>query len=348
MRRLERHDRTVRGLAISRDGKTLASAGEDRNIFLWDFPGGTMRHAFKRPGWVLAVAFGADGATLAAGCRDQTLHIRSLRPPHEFDSVGGYEGPVHSVALFADGKMAAAGNEDGKVRLWELATRAARREFAGHTGIVHAVALSPDQTRLMSGGEDGQICVWDATGLDARAAKKPRDAADWQDLWSALGGPAEQAYAAMGQLRSDPERVMQFLDARFEPLFQMTKRLVELMPELDSDRFTVRNKATQELEAMGELAAPFLEEKLQGTLKLETRRRIERVIARVQSGDLPSTLLRLLRAIEILEAIGSAPARERLQRLAAETPAPSLRREAQAALDRLAQPWHPHRLAKAP
>ncbi|MCI0685238.1 MAG: WD40 repeat domain-containing protein [Gemmataceae bacterium] len=345
LRRLDRHSRCVRGLALTRDGKTLVSVGEDRNIFVWDFPAGAARLGFKRPGWVHAAAFSADGLTLATGGRDQTVHVRNLRPPYPIDSMGGYEGPITSVAVFADGKMIAAGNEDGNVRLWEVMTQSMRRELGGHDGAVHAVALSPDQHRLLSGGADGRILVWDATGLQRRPGKSDAlTAAEWQAAWLDLGGLPDKAFAAMGALRNEPKRFVPFLDERLAPIFQMSKRLTQLLPDLENDRFEVRRKAARELHEMGELAIPFLENALQGKeLKLESRRRIEHAIMRAQPTAVGqhSVFAQLRRTIEVLEALGTPAAERRLRQLAKDTPHVRVRQDAQAALDRLKLPWHP-------
>jgi WD domain, G-beta repeat len=339
--RLMNHRRGVRCLAVTRDGKTFASGGEDRTIYLWDLPGCQEQRFFRRPGWVFSLSFSGDGRSMASGGLDQTVHIHKLEANNGYDNMGGYERPVRSLALSRDGKAVAAGNEDGRIRLWEVISREVRREFAGHAGGVRAIALFRDETRLLSGGEDGKILVWELAGA---AATKPRAALEpalqekeWQAAWHALGAGAEESYHAMEQFRADPDSWLKFLDARLEPLFTMKQRLTALLVELESERFNVRQKVTEEMEKLGELTIPFLEEKLQEQLTLETKRRIERVITRVTPADpeAPSMFLRLWRAIEILEALATPPARATLLRMSRETPDARIRREAEAALARL-------------
>jgi hypothetical protein len=104
---------------------------------------------------------------------------------------------------------------------------------------------------------------------------------------------------------------------------------------LNSADFSRRQQASQAIERLGFRAEPALREALTQQASLEARRRIDRLLAKL---DGPETL-RLTRAMETLELIASAEARRHLRALSQGPPASRLSQEARAALQRLAK--HP-------
>ena len=128
-----------------------------------------------------------------------------------------------------------------------------------------------------------------------------------------------------------------FLQERLKPVAAVDgKRLAQLIAHLDSDEFTARQKATEALERLGDLAVPALEKALAGKPALEMRTRIERLLETADRMP-PPEVLRSLRAVEALEHAGTPEARQRLEALAKGADGARLTREAQAALQRLAK-----------
>jgi hypothetical protein len=62
------HPALVRGVAVSPDGRTAATAGDDGTVKLWDPRTAELRDTLlAHPGPAYAVAFSPDGKTLATG-----------------------------------------------------------------------------------------------------------------------------------------------------------------------------------------------------------------------------------------------------------------------------------------
>jgi hypothetical protein len=109
-------------------------------------------------------------------------------------------------------------------------------------------------------------------------------------------------------------------------------RLKRVLADLDSADFSSREKAGQELADLGEAAEPALREALNGKPSLEVRQRLERLLETLER----RTKLRAVRAVEVLEGVGSPDARRLLERLARGLSGARLTQEAKASLGRLA------------
>jgi hypothetical protein len=117
----------------------------------------------------------------------------------------------------------------------------------------------------------------------------------------------------------------------------VAQRIPQLIKQLDSDQFAERQRATSELEQYQELAEPALRKLLTLQPTLEVRRRVEALLAKWNGRLTTPDLLRGVRAIEVLEHIDTAAARQVLETLATGVPEARLTQEAKASLQRLAR-----------
>ena len=140
----------------------------------------------------------------------------------------------------------------------------------------------------------------------------------------------------MGQLIAAPEQTVTLFKQHIRPAQPADpKRLASLLGDLDSEQFAVRDKASQEIEKLADLAEPALRKALDKSPPPEARRRLEKLLAQVE-GDIPcGEKLRRLRVVEVLEHIATPEARQLLQKLADGAPEARLTREAKAALAQL-------------
>lgn len=82
----------------------------------------------------------------------------------------------------------------------------------------------------------------------------------------------------------------------------MTSKVVRLVETLDNDKFADRERATRELEALGEVAEPLLRKALEGNPSPEARRRMERVLEQIDNAEQNPNAAHAIRTVELLRA----------------------------------------------
>jgi hypothetical protein len=135
-----------------------------------------------------------------------------------------------------------------------------------------------------------------------------------------------------------PDIVLPFLEQRLTPARAADpEQLRRLIADLDSEQFAIRKAASEELRRLDLLAEPALGQALDGKPSLESRRRIEELLAVYRGPTVNDETRRVVRAVALLEHMNSEGASRLLKKLAAGAPEARLTREARAARDRLLQ-----------
>jgi hypothetical protein len=345
---LKGHRQLVHGVAFRGDGKILASAGWDGTVRLWEVATARERACFTDhddPS-IRSVAFTPDGKTLASAGSEVPVKLWEVATRQE-RAIFGQRVPrlqeVICLTFTADGKTLASAHENGTVTLWEVATGRECASLSGHTAEIRSVAFTPDGKTLASGSLDRTVKLWDLTGLryQGTAQTVHLPAERLERLWTDLGGAdAVKAYQAIWAMAAAPGQTVPFLEERLRAITPAgpvePQRLARLIADLDNDAFAVREKATQELEALAELTETILRQTLEGRPSAEVRRRVEGLLDKVYGPVTSPDRLRGLRAIEVLEQIGTSEACVVLRQMTRGPAAARLTHEAKASLDRLA------------
>jgi hypothetical protein len=278
------------------------------------------------------MAFSGDGRTLAT--QDVQVRIRELATGQERLAFALPPG-MTSLAYSQDGRFLACGQYDGNVRVYGTASGRELVMLESKQGSINSLAFSRDSRLLASSGANTTVLVWKMPANEGLPATLTETEA--AVLWQTLGDTeASRANRAVGGLVAVPKRAIAIIKERFRGKRQPPdpEQIAKLIADLDDDAFKVRERATRELTAIGPNAAEALRQALTEMPSEEARRRIEELLRRLGKGGDPDRL-RALRAIEVLERIGTPAAKDLLRELARKSLSVELDDEVHASLERL-------------
>jgi len=162
---LHGHVSWVTSLAFAPDGSTLASAGIDGTIHLWDVVAGQLlgKPLIGHEGAVSSVVFAPDGLTLASTGTDGTVLFWDVGNGQLLGRPSlGLGDALWSAAFAPDGSTLVFSSEDGTLRLWDVASgQLIGQPLTGHEGTITSVAFAPDGSTVASAGADGTLRLWD-------------------------------------------------------------------------------------------------------------------------------------------------------------------------------------------
>jgi hypothetical protein len=185
---------------------------------------------------------------------------------------------------------------------------------------IPAQSPAPPQPRVDASGDPlpgGAVSPRRTTRI-LHAGKQPLTEKQLEQLWTDLAGAdAAKAYQAIQQLSASPKEAVPFLKTHLKPIPPVDAKILDqLFTDLNSDKFSVRDKATLDLEKLGDLALGELQKRLMQNPSLEMRQRMEKLLAKLQGPVTAPDMLQKLRAIETLERIGTPEARAVLEDMA--------------------------------
>ena len=166
------HRDIVYDAELSPDEQTLATAGYDRSIKLWNVADGALvRSIDVHNGAVFDLAWHPSGQLLGSASADETVKLWRASDGVRLDTLSQPQGEVASVAFTPDGGHVIAAGRDKRIHLWKLvsldapAINPSLRSVFAHEMPIVAVALSADGRRLVTTAEDRSLKAWSVPDL---------------------------------------------------------------------------------------------------------------------------------------------------------------------------------------
>ncbi|XP_001626776.2 U3 small nucleolar RNA-interacting protein 2 isoform X1 [Nematostella vectensis] len=160
------HKEQILALAITTDGKYLASGGKDKLIRIWDPDTSKHIHTFKGHRDVISdLAFRRGSHQLFSASHDKTVKIWNLDEMAYVETLFGHQDAVTGIDSLSRDRAATAGGRDRTLRIWKVVEES-QLVFNGAGGSIDCIELI-NEDHFLSGSDDGSLTMWNT------AKKKP-------------------------------------------------------------------------------------------------------------------------------------------------------------------------------
>ncbi|MCI5149820.1 MAG: hypothetical protein D3916_10625, partial [Candidatus Electrothrix sp. MAN1_4] len=156
------HAERVRSVAFSPDGRTVASASDDKTIGIWEVQTGNRLKTFKEEDNVRSVAFSEDGRLIASAYGEKDIGIWNVQTGQRLRTIEGHTDWVWGVAFSPDGHLLASNSKDKTIGIWDISTGNRLQTIKAYqTGGDHSISFSLNGQTLAGSCYDGTIGIWD-------------------------------------------------------------------------------------------------------------------------------------------------------------------------------------------
>jgi WD40 repeat protein len=168
------HGDTIFDLALSGDGKLLATAGGDKLVKIWDLA--TRKEAARLEGHVsqvFSLAFDPTGAKLVTGGADQQLKVWDVKTRERVIGLGKHVAAINAVVWVPTGPTVFAVTDGGGLMRYtdlkphtgaQSSDSAREQKFESAGTDLHCVAATANAERVFAGSYDGHVFVWSKEG----------------------------------------------------------------------------------------------------------------------------------------------------------------------------------------
>ncbi|MEM7313424.1 MAG: protein kinase, partial [Planctomycetota bacterium] len=197
---LGKHERHVRSLAWSPDGRWLASGAIDNQVFVFDTHEQKKIATLKTDDYPLALDWHPNQPILLIGDRGKTLTFWD-REKNEIAGKVNTEGSIQALDFSPDGETVAVGTWKRKdnVEIWDVATQSRRDLLNLHDRSIFGIQFSPDGEFLATCDSRGIVKVTSTKSLSNEEVVWSRDLK--QPVWQIAWCPNSSELATAGEDR---------------------------------------------------------------------------------------------------------------------------------------------------
>ncbi|KAM3620902.1 uncharacterized protein V6R79_003517 [Siganus canaliculatus] len=153
------HTAHVLCMAISSDGKYLATGDMNNLIMIWEAE--TCKHLYKftgHKGPVSGLSFRKGTHDLYSASHDRSVKVWNVDENAYVETLFGHQDAITGLDSLSRERCVTAGGRDGSVRVWKIAEES-QLVFHGHNGSIDCIQLINEE-HMITGADDGSVCLW--------------------------------------------------------------------------------------------------------------------------------------------------------------------------------------------
>jgi len=156
----QQHNGPVRAVHFTPDGHSLITAGQDREIRIWDINSQRLDQVIPTDSGIFSIAISSDGAWLASGNYSGSVYSWNLRSRELAYRRQAHTDVVNAVEFSPNNEVLASAGGDKTINIWEASTGDLLNNLSSRQWI-EALAFSRNNPVLLEGGVGKYIGIWD-------------------------------------------------------------------------------------------------------------------------------------------------------------------------------------------
>ncbi|XP_062324596.1 U3 small nucleolar RNA-interacting protein 2 isoform X1 [Osmerus eperlanus] len=153
------HTAHVLCMAISSDGKYLATGDMNKLIMIWE--AATCKHLYKFTGHrgpVSGLSFRRGTHELYSASHDRSVKVWNVDENAYVETLFGHQDVITGLDGGSRERCVTSGGRDRTVRVWKIAEES-QLVFHGHEGSIDCIQLINEE-HMITGADDGSVSLW--------------------------------------------------------------------------------------------------------------------------------------------------------------------------------------------